>query len=244
MLGTGRPRPGQQSAGMTMSQSQASIAQSYDAQAAEYDRRWAHYVTRSTEVTLAALPRLASGARVLDVGCGTGVLQAALREREPGLALIGVDVSAAMLARAADRLGAQVTLCQAPAEQLPFDEATFDVVVSASSLHHWPDPARGLAEMARVLKASGLFVLTDWCRESWPMRLMDGYLRLRDPSHHRALTRCALAALVAGAGLSIDSQTLHRIGWLWQLQVLSGRPATPDASQARDPDPEDDHAQA
>ena len=76
------------------------------------------------------------------------------------------------------------------------------------------------------------------------MRLMDGYLRLRDKAHHRALTRCELAALVTGAGVSIHSQTLHQVDWLWQLQVLTGRLTLPDADQARNPGPEDDHAQA
>ena len=229
-------------AGPADTEPKAAIARSYDAQAAGYDRRWAHYTARSTELTLKALPRLAPGARLLDVGCGTGQLLAALRDREMGLMLTGVDVSQAMLAQASARLGAQVALCRAPAERLPFDDASFDVAVSTSALHHWPAPAHGLAEIARVLTAGGMLVLTDWCRESWQMRSMDGYLRLRDAAHHRALTRPELAALVTAAGFDIDRQTRHRIDWLWQLQVLTGRHAASDASRPRTPCPEDDAA--
>ena len=208
---------------MTDSETGATIARFYDAQAAGYDRRWAHYTARSTELTLDALPRLAPGARVLDVGCGTGHLLAALRDRDTGLALSGVDVSEAMLARARARLGEQVTLFRAPAERLPFDDTSFDAVVTLSALHHWPEPERGLAEMARVVTAGGGLVVTDWYRESWPMRLMDAWLRLRDAAHHRALTRRELAGLAAGAGFDIGSHTRHRIDRLWQLQVLTAR---------------------
>ena len=224
---------------MTGSETKPTIARSYDAQAAGYDRRWASYTARSTELTLDALPGLAPGARVLDVGCGTGPLLGALRDRDAELALTGVDVSEAMLAQASARLGAQAALCRAPAERLPFDDASFDAVVTASALHHWPEPERGLAEIARVLTAGGGLVVTDWCRESWPMRLMDRYLRLRDAAHHRALTRRELAGLVAGAGFDIDNQTRHRIDRLWQLQVLTahrgGASAAPPPSGAGPP---------
>lgn len=143
------------------------VARSYDAQAAGYDWRWSTYVARSTELTLAGLPALAPGARVLDVGCGTGHLPAALRAR--GLSLTGVDVSGAMLARAAERLGEDVALYRAPAEQLPLGDGAFEAAVTASSLHYWRAPERGLAEIARVLAVGGVLVVTDWCRESWRM---------------------------------------------------------------------------
>jgi len=181
------------------------------------------YVARSTELTLTALPALAPGARVLDIGCGTGHLLAALRERGGSLSLTGVDVSAGMLAGAAERLGDDVVLCRAPAERLPFGDVAFDAVVTASSLHYWRAPERGLAEIARVLAVGGVLVITDWCRESWRMRLMDRYLRLRDPAHHRALTRDELAALTVRAGFHVQDHRRHQIDRLWQLQVLTAR---------------------
>ena len=201
----------------------SAVARSYNAQAARYDRRWSTYVARSTELTLTALPVLAPGARVLDAGCGTGHLLAALRARGDGLSLTGVDVSEAMLARASERLGDDVALYRAPAEQLPFGDGAFDAVVTASSLHHWRAPERGLAQIARVLTVGGGLVVTDWCRESWRMRLMDRYLRLRDPAHHHALTRVELAAVTADAGFYVESQGRHQIDRMWQLQVLTAR---------------------
>jgi len=194
---------------MTGSDTTSVIARSYDSQAADYDRRWSAYVSRSTELTLAALPLLAPGARVLDVGCGTGHLLAALRARSERLSLTGVDVSEGMLAGAAERL--------------PFGNGAFDAVVTASSLHHWRAPEHGLVEIARILAVGGVLVVTDWCRESWRMRLMDRYLRLRDPAHHRALTRGELAALTVEAGFHVENHRSHQIDRLWQLQVLTAR---------------------
>jgi ubiquinone/menaquinone biosynthesis C-methylase UbiE len=201
----------------------SAVARSYDALAAAYDRRWARYVALSTALTLDALPPIGAGARVLDVGCGTGQLLAALAARSEPPTLAGVDVSREMLARAAARLGPSADLRCAPAEHLPFGDATFDLVVTASSLHYWREPARGFAEIARVLVRGGHLVVTDWCREGWRMRLMDRYLRLRDPAHHRALTRRDLATLAAAAGFTIGRHTSHPLGAVWRLQVLAAR---------------------
>jgi ubiquinone/menaquinone biosynthesis C-methylase UbiE len=208
---------------MTRSDRTSLVVRSYDVQAAGYDQRWSTYVARSTDLTLAALPALGPEARVLDVGCGTGHLLAALRDRGERLSLTGVDISDAMLAEAAGRLGDHALLRRAPAERLPFGEGAFDAVVTASSLHYWRAPDRGLAEIARVLAVGGVLVVTDWCRETWRMRLMDGYLRLRDAAHHRALTRQELAALTVGPGFSVQDHRRHQIGRLWQLQVMTAR---------------------
>lgn len=199
------------------------IARSYDSQAVEYDRRWSTYVARSTELTLSALPVLAPGARILDVGCGTGHLLAALRAQSERSSLTGVDVSEGMLAAAAERLGDHAALRRASAERLPFADSAFDAVLTASSLHYWPNPECGLAEIGRILAVGGVLVVTDWCRESWRMRLMDRYLQIRDPAHHRALTRDELAALAVGAGFHIEDHRRHQMDWLWQLQVLTAR---------------------
>lgn len=109
--------------------------------------------------------QLAAGERVLDVGCGTGTLLAALGGRTSGLALAGVDRDPTMLSRAAARvvdLGAG--LCVGDARRLPIATGSVDVVVSSLFFHHLLDDAKSvvLAEVRRVLAPSGRLVIADW----------------------------------------------------------------------------------
>jgi ubiquinone/menaquinone biosynthesis C-methylase UbiE len=103
--------------------------------------------------------------RGLDVGCGTGRLLASLHGAWPGLKLTGIDLSAPYLEEARRLIGrtARVKLDEAAAEALPFDDASLDLVVSSFLLHELPKEIRAqvLAEMARVLKPSGLVVIVD-----------------------------------------------------------------------------------
>lgn len=87
--------------------------------------------------------------RVLDIGAGRG---AAGRQAEAlGARVVGVDVSTGMLTRNAG------TVCLMDAQRLGFRAASFDVAMSAFSLHLLPDPRAGIAEGARVLRAGGIF---------------------------------------------------------------------------------------
>ncbi len=103
--------------------------------------------------------------RGLDVGCGTGRLLASLHSAWPGMKLAGIDLSAPYLGEARRLIGrtARVKLNEAAAEALPFDAANLDLVVSSFLLHELPKEIRAqvLAEMARVLKPSGLVVIVD-----------------------------------------------------------------------------------
>ncbi|MBC2932587.1 class I SAM-dependent methyltransferase [Nocardioides sp. zg-1228] len=101
---------------------------------------------------IGTLPR---GARVLDVPAGSGVALRGLRPGQ-GLDYVAADISPTMLARtraSAVRLGVadQVTTTCADVGALPFADASFDLVVTLTGLHCFPDPGRALAEMARVL---------------------------------------------------------------------------------------------
>ena len=89
------------------------------------------------------------GRRVLDVGCGTGRLAAALAERE-SCKVWGVDRSPAMLEVARARVPAGVGLRQGLAEELPFKDGWFERAVAQLSLHLWDRP-RAFAELRRVV---------------------------------------------------------------------------------------------
>ena len=96
---------------------------------------------------------LAAGARgrTLDVGCGTG---RGLPFYGAGARVVGIDPARASLARAARRIRG-VWLVQASAEALPFRDGVFDTIVSSLVFCSVPDPARGFAEVKRVLRPDG-----------------------------------------------------------------------------------------
>jgi SAM-dependent methyltransferase len=100
-----------------------------------------------------------SGRRILDAGCGSGPLTAALRDS--GAVVTGFDASAAMVDLARQRLGEDADLHLADfAEPLKFNDAEFDDVVASLVLHYLEDWAGPLSELRRVLKPGGRLILS------------------------------------------------------------------------------------
>ena len=96
------------------------------------------------------------GERVLDVGCGTGALTAALGEASVAVAT-GIDVSATYIEYARERTrNRAVSFDIGDALKLPYPDGSFDRAVSMLALDVFPDPARGLAEMRRVTQPGGV----------------------------------------------------------------------------------------
>lgn len=98
-----------------------------------------------------------TGRRILDAGCGSGPLSAALRDR--GAVVTGIDASAAMLELARRRLGDEMALHVVDLrDPLPFDDGAFDDVVASLVLHYLQDWGPTLAELRRVLKRGGRLI--------------------------------------------------------------------------------------
>ena len=120
--------------------------------------------------------RIASGDRVLDVGCGTGVLARAAADRvTEESSIAGLDCNADMLA-VARRLRPQIDWCQGDATALPFADASYDVVMSQFSLMYFPDRTVALKEMMRVLRSAGRLVVAVW----GPYERATGYVILTE----------------------------------------------------------------
>ena len=143
----------------------------YDRIAEGYAKWWSPVHRPATLALLDEIePAVTAGAtRVLDVGCGTGALAAAAVRRWPDVRVTGVDASAGMLAVAARERAAldasmrdRVSLAQATADRLPFDDSAFDIVVTAFVLQLVPSRYRALREARRVLGWHGALAQATW----------------------------------------------------------------------------------
>ena len=134
----------------------------YDAFSAGYDRhRDAGYHRLVDDLEAEVARPYVTRRRVLDAGCGTGLLRERLARDAAGV--VGGDRSGGMLQKARAR-GHGVA--QADLRFLPFDDATFDAVASFKVLAHVPRPERAVAELARVLRPGGHLVLEFYNRHS------------------------------------------------------------------------------
>lgn len=107
-----------------------------------------------------------AGQRILDIGCGTGILALLLKRQNPDVEVIGIDPDPKALRRAqtkARRAGVSVQFDQGFADELPYEGRSFDRVFSSFMFHHLEakDREQTLSEVSRVLKPGGSFHLLD-----------------------------------------------------------------------------------
>ena len=133
---------------------------SFDVTADAYQRFMGRYSRPLAEqfVDLVAVRR---GDRVLDVGCGPGILTAPLVERCGAERVGAVDPSAPFIAAVRDSFPG-VDVHEATAEALPFDDDTFDAALAQLVVHFMSDPVAGLREMGRVTKPGGVVSASVW----------------------------------------------------------------------------------
>ncbi len=167
----------------------------------------------------AVIPK--AGQSALDLCCGQGSVSEALVAR--GCKVVGADFSAAMLKLARERMP-DVTFIEADAQNLPFDDAAFDVVVSNLGVCHVPDQPRALAEARRALRPGGRFGMTVWCgpdrSPSYEMfyRMiknygMAGVTAPPGPDFHQFANPTIADEMLSRAGFSDIEMKMVECGW-------------------------------
>lgn len=146
--------------------------------------------------------------RALDVGCGAGALTAVLVDRLGVDAVSAVDPSASFV-DVVRRTYPSMDVRRAGAEDLPFDDASFDLVLAQLVVHFMTDPVRGLAEMRRVTAPGGVVAASVWDHAGGkgPLAAFWSAVRSLDPtapdeSHLPGVAEGHLAELAAAAGLA------------------------------------------
>ncbi|MEM7326020.1 MAG: methyltransferase domain-containing protein [Actinomycetota bacterium] len=120
-----------------------------------------------------------------------------------------------------------VTFELADAEELPFDDSSFDAVTCRIAPHHFPNPDRFVAEVARVLRPGGRFGLVDNMVNAEASDFVNRWEKKRDPSHVLALSVEDWAALIVGAGMELVSvETMAKRmafqAWVENMNVPTG----------------------
>jgi ubiquinone/menaquinone biosynthesis C-methylase UbiE len=177
-----------------------------------------------------------SGGRVLDVASGRGGSIQFLIENLPAYdEIIGIDIVAADAATQSAFEGKKVRFLQMDAAHMDFADASFDAVFIANSLHHLADLPGVLAEMNRVLKPGGHFIIIEMVRdEQAETQLTHVHLHhwwaavdtARGVCHHETFTRQQILDRVAGLGL--QAPAIH------ELSDTSDDPKAPETIQYLD----------
>lgn len=172
--------------------------------------------------------------QLLDLGCGAGHVSFHLA---PVVGkIVAYDLSQQMLdvvAQTAQVRGlGNIETVHGAAEQLPFEDASFDFVISRFSAHHWSDLGQALREVRRVLKPGGVTAFVDVVAPGLP--LLDTHLQtvelLRDNSHVRDYSPSQWALQLGEAGLRVTAGKTQRLRLEYQSWVQRMR--TPDVFRA------------
>jgi len=165
--------------------------------------------------TCTRLARLMPGARVADLGCGSGVFTDLLHQQ--GYKPVGLDISPRLVALARAKYPA-VEFLEGDVEHLPFPSSSLDGVLLSGIVHHLPDPARCASEVFRVLKPGGSFAAFD------PNRMNPFMYLYRDRSsplyssvgvteNERPVLAHQIAAVFRGTGLKVDTDYISDLNY-------------------------------
>lgn len=122
-----------------------------------YDRVNPIFYSNEMRKVVVDMADVGEGDFVLEVGCGTGFTTAEIVSRVGEENVVAVDLTPEQVMRAVARFKSNFIL--GDAENLPFKDNSFDAAISAGSIEYWPNPQKGIEEMARVTKSGGRVVI-------------------------------------------------------------------------------------
>ena len=186
---------------------------------------------------LVALAGAGPDDRALDVACGPGFLTLAFAKACAQAR--GIDATPAFVERArrvaAERGIANASFAQGDVNALPEQDGVYDVVACRAAFHHFPDPARVLAEMARVAKPGGTLLVADLLGSDDPAQaaLHDRIERLCDPTHVRALPLPEFRRLFRAQGLELVREPGSELHYDVEAWIAHGGPDAATAAEIR-----------
>lgn len=181
---------------------------------------------------------------LLDIACGPGIISCYFAERVRRV--VGLDAVPAMLEQArrlqAEKRLENVEWRLGQSTELPFEDGSFDGVVTRFSFHHYVDPGAALREMKLACRMGGTVLVADVTPRAETQERFNEWEILRDPSHTRALTREEMHALGEAAGLRLRREEEFRLEMELEGLLAGSFPKEGDAERIRALFEEDIHA--
>lgn len=207
-----------------MKTEQQHVMKEYQQLATVYDWVYKWYITKTMDVAMKLLSP-DGRERILDVACGTGELERRVMAVHPAQAIVGVDLTEAMLAKARTKLAAfpHIVFYQADSAALPFPDASFDTVITSSSLHYMRNPERVFSEFSRVLSPNGRLIIIDWTRDAWQGRVYDWLRKKMIAAHYRVYPSEAIRELCAQVGLHVTQVQKFSVLWTWRMMAVEAK---------------------
>lgn len=200
-----------------------SAVKQYKNLACSYDSRFQKYIEATTN-KVAASTNIAPGAKVLDLGCGTGEMLFKLGQEYPNVGLLaGIDASEDMLKLARIKLKSfkTVNLYLGSIEKLPYPDEHFDLIVSSGVLHYVQAIEAMTKEAFRVLKPQGSILLIDMAQEALTTKISYLLRRISDLGTVRFYSLHSVSELLRSEGFEIQSAELFKAG-MFGLYLIRG----------------------
>lgn len=198
----------------------------YNVIAKIYDRLWPRYLRDTVKAALEPL-HLKGSENILDIGCGTGVLEEVLLSKYPNLHILGIDLSEDMLERAKKKITGPFNIEWRQGDFLTTQTPSqfFDIAFSMSNFHYFSNPQKILEKTREALKKNGLFVIIDWNKDSLKGKIYNWYMRRFDPSFNQVYSPNQIKALLETSGFIVENIKTLKAGTLWQImRVVAKKP--------------------
>jgi SAM-dependent methyltransferase len=214
---------------MVVNNPSAALAAEYSDKADAYQQHWSPVIGPMAMSLLDRLP-LATAARIVDVGAGTGAHLEPFAARAPNATVMGVDRAVGMLRLASDR--PRRLLAAMDAHALALRSAVFDVASLIFVLFHVPDPIASLVEVRRVLRAGGTVGVVTWGKDDampglgiWKEELdnLGAVPDPRDPivmQRERMDTPAKLTALLRRGGFVVEQMWTQVFESRWTIDQI------------------------
>ena len=208
------------------------VAEEFNRAAAGYDdSRLVRTYQRRVQALVVDSLDLRKGMNVLDLGCGTGWATLEIASRLEGTGrVVGLDLSEGMIEQARKELPRfrydNVEFVLQSASSLNC-AGCFDYVISTNAFHHFADKEGVFARVWRSMRAGGSFVIQDYCRDFFLMRVVDQMGKIGEKAHVGTTRSSELGALFLNQGfVDVHVETV-KLNWLWGIMIGRGmKPVT------------------